>query len=177
MLGMLVFGKIADAAGSRFAGILAAFFQIVGVVVMTFYMNEDVGTLFLVWAIFFGIFGFGIGGEYPLTAAGAAAHHVKSMEEADLDDAEQHRIRVLREKERTARRGETIAIVFAMQGVGAVVGSLFVCILLYFGQQEYHDWLVIRCCCFVFLSYILMLCFIAFHWNVILIHSEDEGNK
>ena len=48
-----------------------------------------------------------------------------------------HRVRVIREKERTVRRGETISLVFAMQGVGAVVGSLFVVCLLFFGRQGY----------------------------------------
>jgi len=48
-----------------------------------------------------------------------------------------HRVRVIREKERTVRRGETISLVFAMQGVGAVVGSLFVVCLLFFARQGY----------------------------------------
>ena len=38
--------------------------------------------------------------------------------------------------EKTARRGETIGFVFAMQGVGAVVGSLFLVILIYFAGEE-----------------------------------------
>ena len=80
-----------------------------------------------------------VGGEYPLTAASAASHHIESMEEAALDNAERHRIRVLREKERSIRRGETISLVFAMQGVGAVIGSLFVLVLIYFGRQTHVD--------------------------------------
>jgi MFS family permease len=40
-----------------------------------------------------------------------------------------------RDKEKTARRGETIGIVFAMQGVGAVVGSTFFLVLIYFSDQ------------------------------------------
>ena len=74
-----------------------------------------------------------------MTAASAAAHHVESLEEAALDTAERHRIRVLREKERSVRRGETITLVFAMQGFGAVVGSLFILCLIYFGNQSGVD--------------------------------------
>jgi Ca2+/Na+ antiporter len=37
---------------------------------------------------------------------------------------------------KSARRGETISLVFAMQAVGAVVGSLVIMALIYFGQQS-----------------------------------------
>ena len=56
-----------------------------------------------------------------------------------MDDAERHHVRFVRERERTARRGETIAMVFAMQGVGAVVGSVFLVCLIYFGEQGRVD--------------------------------------
>lgn len=97
---------------------------------MTFYRNEDLNIMFIVFVVFWFIFGFGIGGEYPLSAANAAAHHAKSLEQASMDDKERHRIRVLKEREQTARRGETIALVFAQQGVGAAVGSAFLCALI-----------------------------------------------
>ena len=71
----------------------------------------------------------------PLTAANAASHHIESMEESALDDYAKHQLRVLCEKERAVRRGETISIVFAMQGMGAVTGSIFLLCLIYFGDQ------------------------------------------
>ena len=139
MLGMLTFGKLADAFGKHFAEILTAIFQIIGVTMMTFFKAERKNIQLLVFDVFFFVFGFGVGGEYPLSAAGAAAHHVESLEEAEMDDDERHRVRVLREKERSIRRGETISLVFAMQGVGAVVGSVFLLCLIYFGGQERVD--------------------------------------
>ena len=139
MLGMITFGKLADLMGKHYAGIVAALFQVVGVAMMAFYRNEDLNTMFIVFVVFWFIFGFGIGGEYPLSAANAAAHHAESLEQASMDDKERHRIRVLKERERTARRGETIALVFAQQGVGAVVGSAFLCALIYFSQQSKAD--------------------------------------
>ena len=84
---------------------------------------------------FFGIFGLGVGGEYPLSASGAAEHHTQSIEEAKLEDTERRKLRIMRDHERTARRGETIGCVFAMQGVGAVTGSLFLIILIYFAGE------------------------------------------
>ncbi len=71
-----------------------------------------------------------------MTAANEASHHVELLEEASLDDAERHQLRVLRKRERTVRCRETIAMVFAMQGVGAVVGSIFLVCLIYFGNQK-----------------------------------------
>ena len=167
MLGMLVFGRIADLMGGSVgkigrcahdvsllfvfqilksnqnpfpvAGMLTATFQLIGVCFMTFFYSSALNTQYLVFAIFFGVFGFGVGGEYPLTAASAASHHLESMAEAAMDNEERHRIRVLREKERSIRRGETISLVFAMQGVGAVIGSLFVLVLIYFGRQTHVD--------------------------------------
>jgi hypothetical protein len=43
------------------------------------------------------------------------------------------------EKAKSDRRGETIALVFAMQGVGAVVGSIFLLCLIYFSNQTRSD--------------------------------------
>ncbi len=136
MLGMITFGKVADVMGRHMAGMLTATFQVVGVAMMTLFISPNYNTLFIVFDIFFFVFGFGVGGEYPLTAANAASHHIESIEEAELDDHARHLLRVLREKERAVRRGETISIVFAMQGVGAVTGSIFLLCLIYFGHQS-----------------------------------------
>jgi hypothetical protein len=38
----------------------------------------------------FSILGLGVGGEYQLTMSGAAAYHVKTMEEALVDDEDQY---------------------------------------------------------------------------------------
>lgn len=48
MLGMLSFGKIADAMGPHLAGMLTAAFQIVGILVMTFFRSESLNTIFIV---------------------------------------------------------------------------------------------------------------------------------
>jgi hypothetical protein len=45
----------------------------------------------------------------------------------------------MRDHERTARRGETIGFVFAMQGVGAVTGSVFLLVLIHFAGQSYVE--------------------------------------
>lgn len=135
MVGMLVYGALADIIGVNAAGILTSILMIIGVSVMTFIKADSLELMFLIWIIFFGLFGLGVGGEYPLSASGAAEHHAKTMHQAVMDDEAQHRFRVIREKEKTARRGETIGMVFAMQGVGAVFGSLVLVILIYFSDS------------------------------------------
>jgi hypothetical protein len=135
MVGMLVFGTIADRIGRKKDGTLTALLMIVGIGGMTFFDSKDVGTLFLLFSIFFAIFGLGVGGEYPLTATQAAEYHAENAENALLDDEERRHQRILVETAKTARRGETIALVFAMQGVGAVVGSVFLLALIYFSNQ------------------------------------------
>jgi hypothetical protein len=60
---------------------------------------------------------------------------VGNTEAALLDDEDQHDRRVLLEAARTARRGETISLVFAMQGIGAVLGSIILLCLIYFSNQ------------------------------------------
>jgi len=129
MAGMLFFGYVSDWLGRTTAGIMTATLQVVGVTVMTFYTSPTINNIFLFFAIFFGIFGWGIGGEYPLTASNAAVHYRESQEEAKLDDEARRKYRIAREEERTARRGETIALVFN------IVGAVVLLVLTYFSGQ------------------------------------------
>jgi hypothetical protein len=78
MVGMLTFGTIADLIGRKKAGSLTALFMIAGIGGMTYFDSSDYSRLFLLFSIFFGIFGVGVGGEYPLTASQAAEYHAES---------------------------------------------------------------------------------------------------
>ena len=68
---------------------------VIGVIVMTFMDSTDLNTQFLIYAIFFGVFGMGVGGEYPLTAMSASQHHSETMEEAAMEDDERRKSRCL----------------------------------------------------------------------------------
>jgi MFS family permease len=141
MAGMVVFGALLDLIGRKRAGILTSLTMTVGIGGMTFFnYKASAQTLFAVFAAFFGLFGFGVGGEYPLTASGAAEHHAVAAAAAENDnDHDRHRQRQLLEAAKTARRGETIALVFAMQGVGAVFGSLILLSLILVSNQGRVD--------------------------------------
>jgi hypothetical protein len=140
MLGMVAFGIVADVIGHNAAGIATSLLMIVGVTIMTFIRADELNLMFLIWSISFGLFGLGVGGEYPLSATSAADHHTVALEEAKLENEERKRLRIMREHEKTVRRGETIGIVFGQQGIGAVCGSLFLLILLYFSGNYTVAW-------------------------------------
>jgi MFS family permease len=136
---MLSFGAIIDIIGRKRAGSLTSALMILGIGGMTYFDSSNASTLFMVFSAFFAIFGWGVGGEYPLSATHAAEHHAESAEDALWDDAERRHQRILMECAKTARRGETISLVFAMQGVGAVVGSMFLSSFIYFSNQGRSD--------------------------------------
>jgi MFS family permease len=144
MLGMVLFGLICDVIGRRSTSIITALLEVFGLGVMVFYVNPNLYQQTIVTAVFYGVFGIGMGGEYPLTAYGAAQHYFRSLAEkeyeAEHDEREKMRKRVLIEQAKTARRGETIALIFTMQGVGAVFGSAILLALIYFSGQGRTNW-------------------------------------
>ena len=152
MLGMLSFGYIAE-WGRKAAGVLVCACMLSGLVVMTFVNSNTVNTMFAVWAVFFGLFGIGVGGEYPLSAScaaekqdpGSSARTRTYTQENDKNwtNEEHHQQQQAHDMQqslaRVLRRGETISIAFAMQGVGALFGSLVLICLIYFSRQGHVD--------------------------------------
>jgi len=136
MGGMLIFGFLSDKIGRKGTGILTSCFMVLGLVGMVFYTDSHFNRLFQVWSVFFALFGFGVGGEYPLSASCSSESHLDATEQALQDNMSQRQMRMELELAKSARRGETISIVFAMQGVGAVFGSLVLIALIYFGNQS-----------------------------------------
>lgn len=139
MAGMVFMGLTTDFIGRVRAGVLTSCIMIAGVTLMGFYENNNLNDQFIAFAVFFGFFGIGVGGEYPITATNAAVHNFEVAMIAG-DEESEHEQRMVIERNATARRGETIALAFAMQGAGAVVGSIFILILIYFSGQSKNDW-------------------------------------
>lgn len=139
MLGMIVFGSVCDIIGRKRTGVLTGLFTMLGLSVMVFVRADDIQTQFAVWSGFFACMGFGIGGEYPLTASSAAEYHEERVDEARLDDEEKRYRRLEQDRLQTVYRGQTIAMAFSMQGLGALVGSIVLLILIYFGEQGFID--------------------------------------
>lgn len=139
MLGMLLIGWLMDRIGRKAAGFYCAVCMFIGILVMTFIKSVNLQKQFLIFAAFFFIFGVGVGGEFPLAAANSSESHARAAEEAQLDDEARRIFRLKRSILKAARRGETMSIANAMQGVGAVFGSLVFLVYVYFSRQTYPD--------------------------------------
>ncbi|KAK9906884.1 hypothetical protein WJX75_009747 [Coccomyxa subellipsoidea] len=116
IVGMLLMGFIADQIGRKWGSTLTAAFMFVGGIMLT----ASNGTTIQGWAIMFAvsqfIFGYGVGGEYPLASSSAA-------ERAEANKALRF------------RRGEMVVCTFSMQGWGNLVNTAILCLLLAaFGQ-------------------------------------------
>ncbi|KAK4531724.1 hypothetical protein CCYA_CCYA09G2581 [Cyanidiococcus yangmingshanensis] len=125
MLGMLGFGWVADAFGRRIGGICTAAMMVIGALVMTFVYSADISTVFIVLSSFFGFLGLGIGGEYPISASRAAEH------KQNLKQGSSRERRMLQ----TRWRGASITLVFSMQGIGILFGSLLTLVAVVVAKQ------------------------------------------
>lgn len=125
MLGMLGFGWVADALGRRIGSICTAAVMVTGALVMTFVYSVDISTIFIVLSSFFGLLGIGIGGEYPISASRAAEHKQK-IEETSAHERHQIQRRL---------RGAAITLVFSMQGIGILFGSLLTLVAIAVAKQ------------------------------------------
>lgn len=113
MLGMLVLAALIDLIGRRAGGITTVSIMLLGSLGMSLAPQHwGLETMFITFGTFYGIYGFGVGGEYP-TCASSSAEQTPPQ----------------------AKRGQRIAISFSMQGLGAVVGSAVICLLLVAFQQ------------------------------------------
>jgi MFS family permease len=111
ILGMLLMGFIADQIGRKWGSVLTATFMFIGGILLT----ASNGKTLQGWAIMFAvaqfIFGYGVGGEYPLASSSAS-------ERAEANKALRF------------RRGEMVVCTFTMQGWGNLVNTAVLCILL-----------------------------------------------
>lgn len=143
-VGMLFFGLLGDRIGRRISMLFTVSTYFISSIIITFAISQSANTIFVIFAIFYALFGFGIGGEYPLTASVAAEKRAtRLMQETGgegestiyfTDALARQRARA-DERARTARRGETIALAFSMQGVGIVLGSVLLLIEFAIAKQ------------------------------------------
>ncbi|KAK4536188.1 hypothetical protein CDCA_CDCA07G2213 [Cyanidium caldarium] len=152
MLGMLFFGAVGDRMGRRFGGIATMAVMATGAAVMTFVYSPSISDMFIVISSFFGVLGLGVGGEYPIAASNAAEKRNEEAEgEASAAVANGSNGQT-RSSESTppisgktpspplsttlaSQRGRTVTVVFSMQGIGIVFGSLIVVIAVAAARQ------------------------------------------
>eukprot|EP00121_Abeoforma_whisleri_P017070 Awhi_evm1s15648 len=120
MLGMVVISLIADKLGRRIGSITTASIMLCGAVFMTFSIPFfGLNIMFIWFTTAFFVYGFGIGGEYPVSGSSAAERSQQSSPSSE--------------------RGKDVALTFSLQGMGAVVGSLVVTLALVFTSQSAPD--------------------------------------
>lgn len=138
IVGMIVLGTIANQIGRRAGSIVTASlmtFGAVGMSICSMLLSDNPSFLFGSMAILLFIFGIGVGGEYPLSAASA---NERAMAEL--------KTRISRENENNHEcteggsatnfgRGKNVLLVFSMQGVGVFCNAMTITTLLLITNQ------------------------------------------
>lgn len=137
----------------------------IGLTSITFFFANDARTLFLSMSVLLFVFGFGVGGEYPMSSATATEKAMGDMRqklkrEIDReaatksgsgglrDDDSRHpmyHVEVggesedLVEQSRKIKRGQAVQLVFMSQGTGILMNSLSLVLLLVVFRQYGSD--------------------------------------
>ncbi|KAF4688261.1 hypothetical protein FOZ60_002960 [Perkinsus olseni] len=117
--GMIFFGIIGDEVGRRLAILCTGSLVVLGSIASACCMRAEAFPLAYQLFLCRLVLGFGIGGEYPLSAAMAS------------------------ERSSAATRGRVTAGIFSMQGLGAVVAAVLPLILLACGSPLQATWRVL----------------------------------
>eukprot|EP00933_Yihiella_yeosuensis_P024984 TRINITY_DN19367_c0_g1_i3.p1 TRINITY_DN19367_c0_g1~~TRINITY_DN19367_c0_g1_i3.p1 ORF type:complete len:199 (-),score=37.11 TRINITY_DN19367_c0_g1_i3:788-1384(-) len=72
ILGMIIIGSLAGRLGRRHGSILTALLMLLGVILLVCATGPSASSELTVFVIGLGIFGLGVGGEYPIASASAA---------------------------------------------------------------------------------------------------------
>lgn len=171
IFGMGFIGLAANRMGRRMGGIITASFMsagAIGLTSITFFFANDARTLFLSMSVLLFVFGFGVGGEYPMSSATATEKAMGDMKqklkrEIDREAAPKsgsarlredasrhpmHHVHVdvggelsedLVEQFRNIKRGQAVQLVFMSQGTGILMNSLSLVLLLIVFRQYGND--------------------------------------
>ncbi len=122
--GMLAGGYIGDAFGRRKGSLMTVSAMMLGnILIVASDLPSETGT-FTMFSVALAIFGFGVGGEYPLTAASSAEKAEIEREERDARMAAGHHIEIAPD------RGMKVVLPFSMQGIGNLVNTFVILMLL-----------------------------------------------
>eukprot|EP01138_Halocafeteria_seosinensis_P001688 gb/GECG01001730.1/.p1 GENE.gb/GECG01001730.1/~~gb/GECG01001730.1/.p1 ORF type:complete len:599 (+),score=85.86 gb/GECG01001730.1/:1-1797(+) len=111
IFGMLVVGALGDKLGRRWGSRLVSGIMLTGAFMLCASEGPTVQGQFIMFTVALGFFGIGVGGEYPMASSSAA------------------------ETSETKTRGQSVVLVFSMQGLGILINSLVITLLLLiFGQ-------------------------------------------
>ena len=126
--GMITIGYLANHIGRRAGSILTASLMAtgsIGMVVTSMIFSQHPQTLFQSMVLLLAIFGVGVGGEYPLSAASASEKCMTTSSSSSSSST-------------INNKGQQVLLVFTMQGMGIFVNSISQSILLIIFQQFGH---------------------------------------
>ncbi|KAL6777660.1 PTA1A [Auxenochlorella protothecoides x Auxenochlorella symbiontica] len=105
--GQLIIGFLADRLGRRAGSILTASIMLLFGILITASSGSNSGNLFIMFTVVQALFGVGLGGEFPVASASAneRAEQTKHLQN---------------------KRGETVVLVFSMQGWGNLFNTMII---------------------------------------------------
>ncbi|CAL8468731.1 g8271 [Coccomyxa elongata] len=112
ILGMCFLGIIGDKIGRKWGSVTTASIMTFGAIMLTCTNGTTTKGFTVMYLISQLVFGFGVGGEYPM-AAGSAAERAEAGG-----------------REMAKKRGREVVLTFSMQGVGNFTNTAVLCILL-----------------------------------------------
>ena len=139
--GMLGLGYLANTWGRQRLSVATAALMATGALGLTLSSmclvqddNDNNNFLFSCLTACFVVFGIGVGGEYPLSAASASERAMAPLKSADTahaaDGLFKHDETKAAAASRQRQRGQQIQLVFSMQGVGIFLNCLVLTLLL-----------------------------------------------
>ncbi|KAK1597955.1 major facilitator superfamily domain-containing protein [Colletotrichum navitas] len=125
MIGQAAIGVIGDWIGRRYGLIQDAAIMFIGLLLLTgsWAASLQGWVIFYAWSLFF--YGFGVGGEYPITATSSMENAVAAGRMSTRDDR--------------LHRGRKVTMAFLMQGWGQLVNQVVLIVLLVIFNRGYGD--------------------------------------
>ncbi|KAE9570253.1 putative inorganic phosphate transporter 1-6 [Colletotrichum fructicola] len=125
MIGQAAVGVIGDWIGRRWGLIQDAAIMFVGLLLLTGSWASSLQgwVIFYAWSLFF--YGFGVGGEYPITATSSMENSVTAGRLSTREDR--------------LHRGRKVTMAFLMQGWGQFVNQVVLIVLLVIFNRGYGD--------------------------------------
>ncbi|KAF3009161.1 hypothetical protein G7054_g1660 [Neopestalotiopsis clavispora] len=125
MVGQVGVGIIGDWVGRRWGLIQDAFIMFLGLCILTGSWGVTLNGWIIcyAWALFF--YGFGVGGEYPITATSSMENAVSAGKLSTRDDR--------------LHRGRKVTLAFMMQGWGQFVNQVMLIVLMFIFNRGYGN--------------------------------------
>ncbi|GJC86981.1 inorganic phosphate transporter 1-2 [Colletotrichum liriopes] len=125
MIGQAAIGVIGDWIGRRFGLIQDAAIMFVGLLLLTgsWAASLQGWVIFYAWSLFF--YGFGVGGEYPITATSSMENSVTAGRMSTREDR--------------LHRGRKVTMAFLMQGWGQLINQVVLIVLLVIFNRGYGN--------------------------------------